>query len=45
MRWKNPIWVDETRILQRKISGAHEMIGESEVMQEVKQLINKVAVN
>ena len=37
------ILVDETRILKRKISGALEMIGESEVMKNMKELINKVA--
>ena len=35
--------VDETRILKRKISGTLEMIGESEVMKGLKELINKVA--
>ena len=35
--------VDETKILKRKISGTLEMIGESEVMKNLKELIGKVA--
>jgi two-component system, NtrC family, nitrogen regulation response regulator NtrX len=35
--------VEETKILKRKISGALEMIGESEVMKNLKELIAKVA--
>ena len=35
--------VDETKILKKKINGIHEMIGESEEMQKVKDLIVKVA--
>jgi two-component system, NtrC family, nitrogen regulation response regulator NtrX len=35
--------VDETKILKRKISGTLEMIGESEVMKNLKILISKVA--
>lgn len=35
--------VDETKILKRKISGTLEMIGESVVMKDLKELINKVA--
>lgn len=37
------ILVDETKILKRKINGVHEMIGESEEMLKVKNLIAKVA--
>jgi two-component system nitrogen regulation response regulator NtrX len=35
--------VDETKILKKKISGVHEMIGESEEMLKIKDLIGKVA--
>jgi two-component system, NtrC family, nitrogen regulation response regulator NtrX len=35
--------VDETKILKRKISGTLEMIGESEAMKNLKELISKVA--
>ena len=37
------ILVDETKILKKKINGVHEMIGESEEMRKVKDLIAKVA--
>ena len=37
------ILVDETKILKKKINGVHEMIGESEEMLKVKDLIAKVA--
>jgi two-component system nitrogen regulation response regulator NtrX len=37
------ILVDETKILKRKIGGALEMIGESEAMMNLKELIRKVA--
>ena len=36
--------VNETKLLRRKISGTYEMIGESEAMRQVKQLITKVAI-
>lgn len=35
--------VNETKVLKRKINGVHEMIGESEAMHKVKDLIAKVA--
>lgn len=35
--------VDETKMLKRKISGTTEMIGESEAMKSMKELISKVA--
>ncbi len=35
--------VDETKTLKKKINGVHEMIGESEAMLKVKDLIAKVA--
>ena len=35
--------LDETKNLRRKITGAHEMIGESEPISKVKELISKVA--
>jgi two-component system, NtrC family, nitrogen regulation response regulator NtrX len=35
--------VDETKILKRKISGTLEMIGESEAIKNLKELISKVA--
>jgi two-component system, NtrC family, nitrogen regulation response regulator NtrX len=35
--------VDETKILKRKINGTLEMIGESEAMKNLKELISKVA--
>jgi DNA-binding NtrC family response regulator len=35
--------VDETKILKKKINGVHEMIGESEEILKVKDLIAKVA--
>jgi transcriptional regulator with GAF, ATPase, and Fis domain len=37
------ILVDETKTLKRKIEGVHEMIGESEEMIRVKELIERVA--
>jgi len=33
----------ETRLLKRKISGTYEMIGESEAMQGIREMIEKVA--
>lgn len=35
--------LDETRVLKKKISGTHEMIGESEAIHHVRELIRKVA--
>jgi len=35
--------VDETKMLKRKISGTTEMIGESQIMKNLNELINKVA--
>jgi two-component system, NtrC family, nitrogen regulation response regulator NtrX len=35
--------IDETKNLKRKISGTYEMIGESEELTHVKELINRVA--
>ena len=37
------ILVDETKILKKKINGVHEMIGESEEMLKVKDLMARVA--
>src|ERR1039457_4365483 len=35
--------LDETKILKRKIRGTHDIVGESEVIVHVKELIKKVA--
>jgi two-component system, NtrC family, nitrogen regulation response regulator NtrX len=35
--------LDETKILKRKIRGTHEIVGESQAILHVKELINKVA--
>jgi two-component system, NtrC family, nitrogen regulation response regulator NtrX len=35
--------INETRVLKRRISGTYDMIGESDVMNHLKELIGKVA--